>query len=254
MDFVLKCEGEWTTAGHAKKYVYPCGNEGEISPNTDNTPNKLTHNKRNHITHVFYPKHREALAQRLQNHIDNGVTIWLAFHTGPDAPSAFVASDGRGQDEGTLIGASVICIDVPFEFPYSHHVQIRVFPFQVSTFPPPSTTSPSPASPPRPSTPTRSLIPSLASAPADSCRMSRYGKCANCTFKGQGKHSSAVLRNGDGRAHYNTQTQTRYKTWGGKVADAYKRKGIATRMLAHFEETELREAEFCGSSDGGAIP
>lgn len=39
-----------------------------------------------------------------------------------------------------------------------------------------------------------------------------------------------------------------------KVADAYKRKGIATRMLAHFEETELREAEFRGSSDGGAVP
>lgn len=50
---------------------------------------------------------REALTQRLEYHLSNGVTIWLAFHTGPEAPPAFVASNGRGQDEGTLIGANV---------------------------------------------------------------------------------------------------------------------------------------------------
>ena len=47
-----------------------------------------------------------------------------------------MASDGRGQDEGTLIGANVIYIYDPSNLharslhPYPHHIQIRVSPFQ----------------------------------------------------------------------------------------------------------------------------
>lgn len=77
-------------------------------------PNNPTHKQTNPK-----PKHktqntnnREALAQKLEYHLSNGVMIYLAFHTGPGAPRAFVPSDAeqRGRDDGgPLIGACMPC-------------------------------------------------------------------------------------------------------------------------------------------------
>lgn len=50
---------------------------------------------------------REALAAKLDYHLSNGVTIYMAFHTGAEAPSPFVPSDGRRSSEGHLIGTSL---------------------------------------------------------------------------------------------------------------------------------------------------
>lgn len=36
------------------------------------------------------------------------------------------------------------------------------------------------------------------------------------------------------------------------MVDGYKRRGVASRMLRHFEATEAKEAAYFGSSDGGA--
>lgn len=64
---------------------------------------------------------REALAAELDQHIRNGVAVYMAFHAEPDAPPAFVNSDeataaahrrgggggGQGQQRGRLVGGWV---------------------------------------------------------------------------------------------------------------------------------------------------
>lgn len=85
---------------------------------------------------------REALAAKLDYHLSNGVTIYMAFHTGAEAPSPFVPSDGQRSSEGHLIGTSLSA-----SFSYQPQALYTIY-ISNTPIPYPHTRTPQPPPPP----------------------------------------------------------------------------------------------------------